>query len=1034
MTETAMDIDESLYSRQLYVMGHAAMKKMATSDVLIVGLNGLGVEAAKNVILAGVKSVTFYDPTPVTYVDLSAQFFLSEADLGKSRAEVSVPKLAELNSYVPVSILEGGLDEDNIRRFACVVLIEYPLSQAISIGDFCHTNGIKFITADTFGVMGSIFCDFGENFSISDASGEPPATAMVAGISNETEALVTCEESTRHNLSTGDTVILSSMNGMSELNDREFTVNVKSAFTFTIDCDTSSLGIYQGGGYMNQVLKPFSMSFKPLSACIVDPGMITSDVTKMDRAPALHLLYRSIHRFKDAHDGNMPIAGSMSDAEEVYSIASSMNTNDTNNKMIVTRWNGNSKQDEDGMSDSKNLLTRLTMCCAGHLSPVCALVGGILGQEILKACSGKFTPIQQWYYYDAYEALPDEPLSAEEVSPQNCRYDGQIMVFGKQMQQRLLQSTTFLVGAGAIGCEMLKNWAMMGVSCGKGGMTHVTDMDIIEKSNLSRQFLFRNKDIQKPKSTTAVRAVCDMNPAFQSCAYESKVAPDTEDQFNDDFWESLNFVCTALDNVEARLYVDQQCVFYQKPLMESGTLGTKGHTQIVVPFKTENYGATRDPPEASIPVCTLKNFPNQIEHTLQWARDWFEGEFKQTPSDCNLYLKSNDFQSTLAQQQNMKLDILTRVKAGLLDDRPMEFRDCVVWARNIFEDLFANKVKQLIHSFPLDSVTSSGVPFWSGTKRPPSPLQFDPRDPLHMEFIQAVANIRANCYSLPPCWEEEYYLAVLPTIKVPIFTPSSTAKIATTEEEAKAEREAQMLSSSDVDGQCNSIMSSLENAIGSAGTVTSITELQEIEFEKDDDNHMRVITACSNLRATNYQIPVADLHKSRGIAGKIIPAIATTTALVVGAICMELYKVMLDKPIEKLACMTANIAFNQYVFSEPQPPKVTKSELKGEENNFTPWDRIDINDPNITLNGLMELLENEYKLVLTMLSNGVSILYSDFMQRKKVAERKDMKVSEIVEQVTKKPLNKNKKYLVLELIVTDEDDEEIEIPYVRFRL
>merc|ERR1719198_1813929 len=131
-----------------------------------------------------------------------------------------------------------------------------------------------------------------------------------------------------------------------------------------------------------------------------------------------------------------------------------------------------------------------------------------------------------------------------------------------------------------------------------------------------------------------------------------------------------------------------------------------------------------------------------------------------------------------------------------------------------------------------------------------------------MEFIQAVANIRANCYSLPPCWEEEYYLAVLPTIKVPIFTPSSTAKIATTEEEAKAEREAQMLSSSDVDGQCNSMMSSLENAIGSAGTVTSITELQEIEFEKDDDNHMRVITACSNLRATNYQIPVADLHKS----------------------------------------------------------------------------------------------------------------------------------------------------------------------------
>ena len=194
---------------------------------------------------------------------------------------------------------------------------------------------------------------------------------MVAGISNETEALVTCEESTRHNLSTGDTVILSSMNGIGELNDREFTVTVKSAFTFTIDCDTSSLGIYQGGGYMNQVLKPFSMSFKPLSACIVDPGMITSDVTKMDRAPALHLLYRSIHRFKDAHDGKMPTAGSMSDAEEVYSIASSMNTNDSNNKMIVTRLNGNSKQDEDeqGILYSVWVTVHMNMRALYHTHP-----------------------------------------------------------------------------------------------------------------------------------------------------------------------------------------------------------------------------------------------------------------------------------------------------------------------------------------------------------------------------------------------------------------------------------------------------------------------------------------------------------------------------------------------------------------------------------------------------------------------------------------------------------------------------------------
>ena len=111
--------------------------------------------------------------------------------------------------------------------------------------------------------------------------------------------------------------------------------------------------------------------------------------------------------------------------------------------------------------------------------------------------------------------------------------------------------------------------------------------------------------------------------------------------------EGIDGVTNALDNIEARLYMDQRCVFYRKPLLESGTLGTKGNTQMVVPHLTENYGATRDPPEKSIPVCTLKNFPNQIEHTLQWARDFFEGIFKQTPEDANNYVTNPDFMAAL---------------------------------------------------------------------------------------------------------------------------------------------------------------------------------------------------------------------------------------------------------------------------------------------------------------------------------------------------------------------------------------------------
>jgi len=97
---------------QLYVMGREAQRRMASSDVLIVGLNGLGVEVAKNVILAGVKSVTLHDTNPTSWSDLAAQFYLSEADIGKPRAAACVTKLAELNRYVKVKQI---FDATNVR-------------------------------------------------------------------------------------------------------------------------------------------------------------------------------------------------------------------------------------------------------------------------------------------------------------------------------------------------------------------------------------------------------------------------------------------------------------------------------------------------------------------------------------------------------------------------------------------------------------------------------------------------------------------------------------------------------------------------------------------------------------------------------------------------------------------------------------------------------------------------------------------------------------------------------------------------------
>jgi len=108
---------------------------------------------------------------------------------------------------------------------------------------------------------------------------------------------------------------------------------------------------------------------------------------------------------------------------------------------------------------------------------------------------------------------------------------------------------------------MVKNFALMGLGTIAPGGVYITDMDTIERSNLNRQFLFRTEDVGNMKSVTAARAVKKMNPDINIHAHSVRVGAETESLFNDAFWESLDGVVTALDNVEARIYVDQRCIY-----------------------------------------------------------------------------------------------------------------------------------------------------------------------------------------------------------------------------------------------------------------------------------------------------------------------------------------------------------------------------------------------------------------------------------------------------------------------------------------
>ncbi|KAL4919547.1 hypothetical protein BDW62DRAFT_209750 [Aspergillus aurantiobrunneus] len=1005
------EIDESLYSRQLYVLGHEAMKRMSSSNVLVVGLKGLGVEIAKNLALAGVKSLTLYDPTAVAISDLSSQFFLQPQDVGKPRAEATAPRVAELNSYVPVTIHEGGNlsgDLEQLKRYQAIVLTLTPLKEQLVIADFCHKNGIYLTIADTFGLFGYLFNDFGKNFTVGDSTGEDPVGGIVADISEE--GLVSALDETRHGLEDGDFVTFTEVKGLEGLNNSApRKVTVKGPYSFTIG-DVSDLGSYQGGGLFTQVKMPRFIDFQPLSEQLAKPELVMSDFAKFDRPQQLHIGVQALHKFAEARGGQFPRPHHESDAQEILKIA---------NELAFGQ--------EDKLELDDKLIKELSYQAQGDLNPLAAFFGGIVAQEILKAVSGKFGPVQQWLYFDSLESLPTSITRSEEAcKPLGTRYDGQIAVFGKEFQEKIANITQFLVGAGAIGCETLKNWAMMGLGTGPKGKIFVTDMDQIEKSNLNRQFLFRTKDVGKLKSECASAAVVAMNPELEGkiVTLKDRVGPDTEEIFNEDFWESLDGVTNALDNVEARTYVDRRCVFFRKPLLESGTLGTKGNTQVVLPRITESYSSSQDPPEKSFPMCTLKSFPNRIEHTIAWARDVFQTYFVGPPEAVNMYLSQPNYIEQSLKQAGNEKQTLEHLRDFLVTEKPLTFDDCIVWARNQFEAQYNHAIQQLLYNFPKDSTTSTGQPFWSGPKRAPTPLKFDSTDPTHLGFIIAGANLHAFNYGIKnPGLDKGYYRKVVDNMIIPEFTPKSGVKIQADENEPDPNAQASGSSFDD-----NNEIQRLVDVLPSPKSLAGF-RLDPVEFEKDDDTnyHIDFITAASNLRAENYDITPADRHKTKFIAGKIIPAIATTTALVTGLVALELLKIIDGKDdIEQYKNGFINLALPFFGFSEPiGSPKSKYMGKQGEVSIDQIWDRFEVDD--IPLQDFLKHF-SDLGLEISMVSSGVSLLYASFYGPSKVKDRLPMKMSKLVEHISKKPLPDHQRNVIFEVTAEDQSEEDVEIP------
>uniref|UniRef100_A0A8C5BTJ2 Ubiquitin-activating enzyme E1 C-terminal domain-containing protein n=1 Tax=Gadus morhua TaxID=8049 RepID=A0A8C5BTJ2_GADMO len=999
MAADSMEIDDSLYSRQRYVLGDTAMQKMAQSSVFLSGMGGLGIEIAKNIVLAGVKTVTLHDTKQCEVWDLGINFFIRQDDVfnQRTRVEAVFPRIVELNPYVHVekssSTLDDNTDLSFLRKYQCVILTEASLNLQKRVNEFCHSQEppVRFISCSAHGICVRVFCDFGDDFEVSDPTGEEPKEIFIQSITQGSPGVVTCMDNRPHGLQNGQSVLFREVNGMQELNGSTRPVTVLSPHSFSIE-DTSHLRPYAHGGFFALVKTPMTFSFETMEKQLWGPQVLTPDFSKPEAPLQIHAAMLALDTFQE-HESqyglNLPRSPTARCAPSSY--CGTLPVNPSSQAPV-----------------NAELVRCLSRTARGALPPLAAAVGGLASQEALKALTGKFSPLQQWFYLDAIELFrPLQSLPVEEFSSRGDRYDGLRACIGESMCLELHKLRVFMVGCGAIGCEMLKNFAMLGVGLAKcSGEVFITDPDLIEKSNLNRQFLFRPYHIQKPKSSTAAAATLEINPELQVDAHLHKVCPATEGTYSDAFYSRLHLVVTALDNVEARRYVDSRSVSNQKALLDSGTMGTKGHTEIIVPNLTESYNSHRDPPEEEIPFCTLKSFPAVIEHTIQWARDKFESGFTQKPSTYNLFWQTHSSVEAVLQRMQSRESLEGAFQViKLLSKRPSQWEHCIILARLKFEKYFKKKALQLLHSFPLDTRLKDGSKYTN----------------LY------VAQSRPTSYFMPHLIRHTWLLSCVSTAGLihmtyqPLDCVCVSFQPIETDESAKKPDQQKLALSSEEEREA---ITQLEGAIAARHWL----QVSPMQFEKDDDanGHMDFVASASALRARMYAIEAADRLKTKRIAGKIIPAIATSTAAVAGLVALELIKVVGGYGFESFKNCFFNLAIPVVVLTETAPVKRTHIR---DNISFSIWDRWTIyGHDTFTLSDFISAVKEKYGIEPTMVVHGVKMLYVPVMP----GHNKRLKLT--MHKLIKPPSERRYVDLTVSFVAEADEDEDRPGPPIRYHL
>lgn len=774
----------TLYDRQIRTYGLDASTKLHSSIVYIIGTNNpYTMEVCKNLALTGVNTINLigtFDSIQAIIQDLNPSIII--------------------NQYI-----EFGAFIEN----SCVVVINKPLDEAITINKKARECKAKTVYLNSNGFAGMVFVDaVNHTYSLGRDTNSITVKKIIKN-------LVAADN---HNFEIGDTVQFLNVKG------NNIDILVRSTWL------------------------------------IVDSNRHTFKITNTDKS-----LQNS--------DECEFINGCVKYIEPV---------------LKLTHY---SLQEEISNTDDiiKGLLgikihSQIKVTSFMTIPPVVSFISSIAAAEVIKLVSNKYIPISQWYswsdfnIFSSYNTLPSVKFQFE------------------NLKQTLKNTNIVLVGCGALGCEWLKNLAYLDVKS-----IDVIDMDTIEHSNLSRQFLFRRHHVGMSKAKVAIEEISKINPNIILTAHECMLSGDSDQSgFINKIFNKDTIVINALDNIKARRYVDSICFERDLPLFESGTMGMKFNTQPIIPYLTETYSNTNDSTDdVEFPICTIKNFPNCIQHTIHWARDYFE-MFTRGPINCNKTKESLDSLSDLNKTVAME-DI-----KFFLTNRPKKWYECKVLAKELFMQLFNHNIHKLLECFPKDHKVD-GQLYWVHGKMCPTPLEYSTS--YHVEeFINTTSDILCEIYGI---------------------------------------------------------------------TTESQFNLTSLEFNKDNDLHIKWLTAASNCRAISYGITPVSSYETKGIAGKIIPAVATTTSIAVGLIGIEFLRYFNVKDITKYRSWFGNIADNTILYSEPQSHpliNIGKVKLNGWTKFTHPY--------NSSLSNLIMCIEEKLETKINMVLHNSTILYSDFTENK----------------------------------------------------